>query len=178
MKFVWTHVALFICGAFIIVQSAPSSSAMDSETKRADASSYVRFGKRNPEEDTFLSNLLEKCYEIRGSNLPKLWQQILLQDKSYHRFGKRNQHSDVFLCHLFKILLEAVTTRNRRAPESSYIRFGKRAPESSYIRFGKRAKSLDLESLQDCVDEQMTRAEYFRTFRPTYVDAVRICQEE
>ena len=43
--------------------------------------------------------------------------------------------------------LQAVTTRNRRAPESSYIRFGKRAPESSYIRFGKRARSLDLGKL-------------------------------
>merc|ERR1712228_712973 len=129
MKFVWTQVALFICGAVVIVHSAPASTAMDS--KRADASSYVRFGKRNPESsDDFLENLLE-----------------------------------------------AVTTRNRRAPESSYIRFGKRTPESSYIRFGKRA-SLDLDALQDCVDEQMTRAEYFKTFRPSYVDAVRICQEE
>ena len=30
------------------------------DSKRADASSYVRFGKRNPESsDDFLSNLLE-----------------------------------------------------------------------------------------------------------------------
>merc|ERR1711971_387906 len=130
MKFVWTQVALFICGAVVMVHSAPASTAMDS--KRADASSYVRFGKRNPESsDDFLSNLLE-----------------------------------------------AVTTRNRRAPESSYIRFGKRAPESSYIRFGKRARSLDLDALQDCLNEQMTRADYFQTIRPTYTDAVRICQEE
>jgi len=131
MKFILTQVALFICGTFVIVQSAPSSSAMESAPKRADASSYVRFGKRNSDSEDFFSNLIE-----------------------------------------------AVTTRNRRAPESSYIRFGKRAPESSYIRFGKRARSLDLDALQDCVDEQMTRAEYFRTFRPSYVDAVRICQEE
>jgi len=131
MKFVLSQIALFICGAFVIVYGAPSSPTMDSETKRADASSYVRFGKRNPEADDFLSNLLE-----------------------------------------------AVTTRNRRAPESSYIRFGKRAPESSYIRFGKRAKSLELETLQACVDEQMTRAEYFRTFRPSYVDAIKICEEQ
>merc|ERR1712166_689092 len=118
MKFVWTQVALFICGAVVIVHSAPASTAMDS--KRADASSYVRFGKRNPESsDDFLSNLLE-----------------------------------------------AVTTRNRRAPESSYI------------RFGKRARSLDLDAIQDCLNEQMTRADYFRTVRPTYTDAVRICQEE
>merc|ERR1712051_12114 len=118
MKFVWTQVALFICGAVVIVHSAPASTAMDS--KRADASSYVRFGKRNPESsDDFLSNLLE-----------------------------------------------AVTTRNRRAPESSYI------------RFGKRARSLDLDALQDCLNDQMTRADYFQTLRPTYTDAVRICQEE
>merc|ERR1711956_86729 len=110
--------------------SAPASTAMDS--KRADASSYVRFGKRNPESsDDFLNNLLE-----------------------------------------------AVTTRSRRAPESSYIRFGKRAPESSYIRFGKRARSLDLDALQECLNEQMTRADYFQTVRPTYTDAIRICQQE
>merc|ERR1712172_222184 len=127
MKFVWTQVALFICGAVVIVHSAPVSTAMDS--KRADASSYVRFGKRNPESsDDFLSNLLE-----------------MLMDN-------------------YK--LQAVTTRNRRAPESSYI------------RFGKRARSLDLDALQDCLNEQMTRADYFRTIRPTYTDAVRICQEE
>merc|ERR1712086_1204869 len=96
MKFVWTQVALFICGAVVIVHSAPASTAMDS--KRADASSYVRFGKR--------------------------------------------------------------------------------APESSYIRFGKRARSLDLDAIQDCLNEQMTRADYFRTVRPTYTDAVRNCQEE
>jgi len=172
MKFVLTQVALFICGAFVIVHSAPSSSAMESAPKRADASSYVRFGKRNSESDDFFSNLIEKCHEIRESHSSQWWN--VLQDHNYHRLGKRNQHSDIFLCHL----LEAVTTRNRRAPESSYIRFGKRAPESSYIRFGKRARSLDLDALQDCVDEQMTRAEYFRTFRPSYVDAVRICQEE
>merc|ERR1712203_1174330 len=84
------------------------------------------------------------------------------------------ESSDDFLSNL----LEAVTTRNRRAPESSYIRFGKRAPESSYIRFGKRARSLDLDALQDCLNEQRPRADYFRTIRPTYTDAVRICQEE
>ena len=59
MKFILTQVALFICGTFVIVQSAPSSSAMESAPKRADASSYVRFGKRNPDSDDFLSNLLE-----------------------------------------------------------------------------------------------------------------------
>merc|ERR1712012_1015094 len=128
MKFVWTQVALFLCGAVVVVHSAPSSTAMDSD-KRADASSYVRFGKRNSESsDDFLSNLLE-----------------------------------------------AVTTRDRRAPESSYIRFGKRAPESSYIRFGKRARSLELDALQACIEEVMTRA---GAFRPTYTDAVRICQEK
>merc|ERR1711934_496457 len=65
MKFVWTQVALFICGAVVIVHSAPASTAMDS--KRADASSYVRFGKRNPESsDDFLSNLLEKRHKCHG----------------------------------------------------------------------------------------------------------------
>ena len=59
MKFVLTQVALFICGAFVIVHSAPSSSAMESAPKRADASSYVRFGKRNSDSDDFFSNLIE-----------------------------------------------------------------------------------------------------------------------
>merc|ERR1712020_520917 len=99
-----------ICGAIVIVYSAPSSpiTAMDPAAKKADASSYVRFGKRSSDSDDFFSNLIE-----------------------------------------------AVTTRNRRAPESSYIRFGKRAPESSYIRFGKRAKSLDLEAQKALISDSV-----------------------
>ena len=61
MSYVWTQVALFICGAIVIVYSAPSSpvTAMDSAAKKADASSYVRFGKRSSDSDDFFSNLIE-----------------------------------------------------------------------------------------------------------------------
>ena len=42
------------------------------DSKRADASSYVRFGKRNPESsDDFLSNLLEVRNEYRHGGVDK-----------------------------------------------------------------------------------------------------------
>ena len=41
---------------------------------------------------------------------------------------------------------------------------------------GKRARSLELDELQDCVEDQLSRA-YFRSSRPAYLKAVKYCQD-